>query len=260
MKIHKNNFGFAPIYIVLILIFLISVSLNVYNYMYNYKVNSPDQQETQENSEDQLSESGNQEITLETPPKNAAPKRRLTADIENVKVIEHDNYYEMIDTNSKTKYSLKFPKNVLFNSNQITDEPDSKTKIKEPELNFSYNNETGSQIFGLSYNPRTKFLSDRPISESFFVRIDVYRDLDNINQQINNSNIPEPKKTKVGPFEATVVTGLPNPGNGYILTIIKIEEGHYLFISSALLGYKKDGKNDKYLDFYDQVVNSVTKL
>lgn len=253
----RSNSGFAQIYLVLILIFLISLTLNL-----SFYFNPNHEESVNKETEKPLNTVSKYEESIETKVEEIEP----TLKIDPVNITSYANYYEIKDTNSKTNYSLKFPKNYVFEGQEVSEFPESKRKTTRNELEFSYTKYTDKdQFFELRYDPKMIIPTEGIIFDNFSIILDAQKnknfDVDfYINEQNRLFNVKPPSKTKIGSFEGYIFKGMPDGGLGHIETLIKIDEDYYVFIKSASVGYEKNGKNDKYLDLYYEIVNSIQKI
>ena len=173
-------------------------------------------------------------------------------------------YYELVDSNSINKISIKLPKSIVFDTSYYYGEAVNKDikKVNEIEKYEFETYEGDNRIYNLIYTPKLIV----PIIDAKFggclgdsVHIASYSQSAKslLNQQEKTSDLTE---LNLSSFNAYSLKNMPDAGNGHTKTLVQVDENYTIEISSPCIGSIKDGDNDAVIDLYNQIVNSVSEI
>lgn len=249
----KTNHGFSNILVISITLFLLGVG----GYFgFNYFQNP------------EITKSVPQNTDIKTVPvKKEITKFKPT-------ITDKDTYFEVIDSNSSKKISIKLPKNVNLDTTYLYKgelKADTKKITKKEEYSFLDDESVGEEksIYTLVYKVskivpqiNSPFLEDcdgsnihvATSNKSSKSIVDFYKN------EISKFNIePVIKESTVNNFKVYTTNQMPGRSNN-VNTLIEIDENYTLQISNWCVVNPEDKNNDVMSNVYNQIVNSVSEV
>jgi len=179
-------------------------------------------------------------------------------------ISDKGTYFEVIDSNSSKKISIKLPKNIVFDTSYSYGEAVNKDtkKVNEIEKYEFETYEGDNRIYNLIYTPKLIVpIIDGKIGGCLgnSVTIASYNQSAKslLNQQEKTSDLTE---LNLSSFNAYSLKNMPDAGNGHTKTLVQVDENYTIEISSSCIGSIKNGDNDAMIDIYNQIVNSVSEI
>jgi hypothetical protein len=210
-------------------------------------------------------------VSENTESKSAQVKKEITAFKPTIS--EKDTYFELIDSNSSKKISIKLPKNVNLDTTYLyRDEikADTKKIRKKEEYIFLDTEFVGEKksIYGLEFIvskivPQLNFYHEgcdgSGINISTYNRnaksvVDYYKKI-----QSEFDNYPVIKESNVNNFKVYTIGQLPGMSKN-MSTLFEIDENYSLRITNWCIVNPENKNNDAMSNVYNQVVSSVSEV
>ena len=189
-------------------------------------------------------------------------------------ISDKGTYFEIIDSNSSKKISIKLPKNVNLDTTYLYEreiKADTKKITKKEDYSFLDDESVGEEksIYTLVYKVskivpqiNSPFLEDCDGSNIHIASSNQSSKslLDFNKNEISKYNIdPVIKESTVNNFKVYSTDQLPGRSTN-VSTLIEIDENYTLEISNWCVASPEDKNNDVMGNVYNQIINSVSEV
>jgi len=194
----------------------------------------------------------------------------------NPTIIKKDNYLLIVDKNSSKTIYISIPTNTIIDSSfyygeSVTKDTKKITQVEKYEFDDYHKD---AQIYGLKYTPKLiipEISGQLGGCGEFEIRISGFnksynsilernrKDAEKFAIDFNNNYKLNEKEFTLNNFKANTFDNMPSAGNGQLETLIQVDDTYSLTISTSCQGSMKDGRNDSYIDLYNQILDSVSE-